>query len=58
MILELLVDRSQEAVRQWVQRLAPICGRFDVDRKRVRTIFVDETMLCIRGSQARIWVAY
>jgi putative transposase len=56
MILEPFVERSHEAIRQWVQRLAPVCDRFDVDRKRVRTIFVDETMIRIRGSQAWVWV--
>src|SRR5438132_14273689 len=35
-ILEPLVERSHEAIRQWVQRLAPICDRFDVDRRLVR----------------------
>jgi putative transposase len=29
-----------------------------VDRRRVKRIFVDETMIRIRGSQAWIWVAY
>ena len=32
MILEPLVERSHEAIRQRVQRLAPVCDRFDVDR--------------------------
>ena len=58
MILEPVIERSHEAIRQWVQRLGPICDRFDVDRKNVRTIFVDETMVKIRGSQAWVWVAY
>ena len=57
-ILEPLIESSREAIRQWVQRLAPICDRFDVDRRSVRTIFVDETMVKIRGSQAWVWVAY
>lgn len=57
-ILEPLVDRSHEAIRQWVQRLAPVCDRFDVDRGSVRRIFVDETMVRIRGRQAWVWVAY
>lgn len=55
MILEPPVERSHEAIRQWVQRLAPIYERFDVDRRRVRTIFVDETMIRIKGIQAWIW---
>ncbi|MGH9917271.1 MAG: DDE-type integrase/transposase/recombinase [Nitrososphaerales archaeon] len=57
-ILEPLMERSHEAVRQWVQRLAPICDRFDVDRKLVSVIFVDETMIRIRGREAWVWVAY
>ena len=57
-ILEPLVDRSHDAIRQWVQRLAPICDGFDVDRKSVRTTFVDTTMIRIRGSPAWVWVAY
>ena len=57
-ILEPLVERSHEAIRSWVQRLAPVCDRFDIDRRRVKTIFVDETMVKIRGRQAWIWVAY
>jgi hypothetical protein len=58
MILEPVIERSHEAIRQRVQRLAPICDKFDVDRRSVRTIFVDETMVKIRGSQAWVWAAY
>jgi putative transposase len=57
-ILEPLTERSHEAIRQWVQRLAPVCDRFDVDRRLVRVIFVDETMIRIRGRQAWVWVAF
>ena len=57
-ILEPFIDRSHEAIRQWVQRLAPVCDGFDVDRRRVKSIFVDETMVKIRGRQAWVWVAY
>jgi len=57
-ILEPLMERSHEAIRSWVQRLAPVCDRFDVDRRRVHRIFVDETMIRIRGRQAWVWVAY
>ena len=38
--------------------MAPICDRFDVDRRRVRIIFVDETMIRIRGRPAWVWVAF
>jgi putative transposase len=56
--LEPWVKRSHVSIWRWVQRLAPICDRFDVDRKLVRTIFVDETMIKIRGRQAWVWVAF
>ncbi len=57
-ILEPIVERSHEAIRSWVQRLAPICDRFDADRSPVRIILVDETMIRIRGREARVWVAF
>jgi putative transposase len=57
-ILEPIVNRSHEAIRQWVQRLAPICDRFHVDRRLVRSIFVDETMIRVKRVQASLWVAY
>jgi putative transposase len=56
--LEPWVKRSHVSIWRWVQRLAPLCDRFDVDRKLVRTIFVDETMIKIRGRQAWVWVAF
>jgi putative transposase len=56
--LEPYVSRSHVSIWRWVQRLAPLCERFDVDRRLVRTIFVDETMVRIRGRQAWVWVAF
>ena len=53
-ILEPIVERSHESIRQWVQRLAPVCDEFDVDRRLVTAVFVDETMIRIRGREA--WV--
>src|SRR5713101_1212789 len=43
--LEPFIKRSHVAIWNWVQRLAPLCDRFDVDRRRVSLIFVDETMI-------------
>lgn len=58
-ILWPLVERSHhEAIRQWVQRLAPICDGFGIDRRLVSAIFVDETMIKIRGKHAWVWIAY
>jgi putative transposase len=56
--LEPYVKRSHVSIWRWLQRLAPICNRFDVDRRLVRRIFVDETMIKIRGRRAWVWVAY
>ena len=52
------VERGDVSIWRWVQRLAPLCDRFDVERKLVRTIFVDETMIKVRGRRAWVWVAY
>jgi len=52
------MQRSYEAIRQWVQRFAPLCDRFGVDRKLVSSIFVDETMIKVKGKQAWLWVAF
>jgi len=57
-ILEPLIERSHEAIREWVQRLAPVCDGFDSDRRLVGAIFVDETMIRIRGRRAWVWVAF
>jgi transposase-like protein len=39
--------------------LAPVCDRFDADRRLVHIIFVvDETMIRIRGREAWVWVAF
>ena len=57
-ILEPVIGRSHEAIRQWVQRVAPICDGFDVDRRLVGAIFVDETMVKIRGREAWVWIAF
>jgi transposase-like protein len=56
--LEPYVKRSHVAIWKWVQRSAPLCDKLDVDRKLVRTIFVDETMIKIRVRRAWVWVAY
>jgi len=56
--LEPYVRMFHVSIRRWVQRLAPLCDRFDVERRLVRTIFVDETIIRIRGRQAWVWVAF
>ena len=53
-ILEPILVRSHGAIRQRVQRLAPVCDGFDLDRRLVTAIFVDETMIKFLRRQA--WV--
>jgi|ADKI01.1.fsa_nt_gi Transposase and inactivated derivatives len=56
--LEPLVKRSSVAIWKWLQKLAPICDKFDVDRSIVSCIYIDETMVYIKGYQAWVWIAY
>jgi putative transposase len=57
-ILEPLRKRSYEAIRQWMHRLAPIVGRFQIDRRMVSCILVDETMIQIAKARVWLWVAF
>jgi transposase-like protein len=41
----------------WVQRYASCTDRFKTDRRAVREIFVDETLLQIAGQDYWLWVA-
>ena len=43
--LEPYVTRSHASIWRWVQLLAPVCDWFEVDRRRVRTIFVGKTVV-------------
>jgi hypothetical protein len=45
--LEPFVRRSSVAIWSWLQRLALICDRFDVDGSMVSCIYVDETMVYV-----------
>src|SRR5215472_7284613 len=56
--LESLVKRSHVAIWKWVQRYAFLADRFGTDRRKVRQIFVDETLVKIDGLEYWLWVAY
>src|SRR2546427_12533952 len=47
--LERIMRRSHVSIWKWVQRFASISDRFSVDRREVRRIFVDETLITING---------
>ncbi len=56
--LEPIVERSHASIWNWVQRFASISERFSVDRRDVKRIFVDETLITIRGREYWLWIAY
>jgi len=50
--------RSHVAVWKWVQKYAYCADRYRTDRRLVRAIFVDETLLKIDGQDYWLWIAY
>lgn len=57
--LESIVKRSHVAIWKWVQRYSELSDRFKTDRRLVRAIFVDETLIQIEGKDYYwLWIAY
>jgi len=56
--LEPIIDRSHVSIWNWVQRLAHLADRLSVDRRDVRCIFVDETLIRIKRREYWLWIAY
>ena len=52
------VRRSHVAIWKWVQKYAYCAARFRTDRRLVKVIFVDETLIQIDGHDYWLWVAY
>jgi putative transposase len=52
--------RSHTSIWKWAHRYrySPVLGSFDVDRRSVRSIFIDETTVNPGGTPAWIWVAF
>lgn len=51
--------RSHVAIWKWLQKYADCADRlFRMDRRSVRVIFVDETLLQIDGKDHWLWIAY
>jgi putative transposase len=50
--------RSYVAIWKWVQKYSELADGFRIDRRQVRKIFVDETLLKIDGQEYWLWVAY
>ena len=47
--LERITRRSHVSIWKWVQRFAPVADRFSFERRDVKTILVDVTLITIRG---------
>ena len=56
--LSSLIQRSHVAIWKWVQRYAFLADRFRIDRRKVKQIFVDETLVKVDGLEYWLWVAY
>jgi putative transposase len=56
--LESIVKRSHVSIWKWVQRYSFLADRFRTDRRAVREIFVDETVIMIDGHDYWLWIAY
>jgi putative transposase len=57
-VLEPIIERSHVSIWHWVQRFGPLAERFSVDRREVRRIFVDETLIKVKGREYWLWIAY
>jgi len=56
--LSSVVKRSHVSIWKWVQKYSGCADNFRTDRRLVRVIFVDETLLQIDGQDYWLWVAY
>lgn len=50
--------RSHVSIWKWILKYADCADRFRTDRRLVRVIFVDETLLQIDGKDYWLWIAY
>jgi hypothetical protein len=46
------------SIWKWVQRYSDHADRFRTDKRLVKEIFVDETLLQIDGQKYWLWIAY
>ena len=57
-VLEPIIKRSHVAIWKWIQKYSFVLDSFDVDKRDVNSIFIDETEINIGGKKAWLWVAY
>src|SRR5919108_5733427 len=53
-----MMERTHVAIWKWVQKHSSLADRFKIDRRLVKRIFVDETLLRIDGQDYWLWLAY
>jgi transposase-like protein len=53
-----MIERTHVAIWKWVQKYSSLAERFRIDRRSVKRIFVDETLLRIDGQDYWLWIAY
>ena len=53
-----ITRRSHVAIWKWVQKYSDCADRFILERRLVKEVFVDETLLRIDGHDFWLWIAY
>jgi transposase-like protein len=56
--LEPIIKRSFVTLWKWVQKYSNCTDRFRIDRRVVKEIFADETLIPIDGQDYWLWIAH
>jgi putative transposase len=56
--LSSIIKRSHVSIWKWVQKYYGLADRLSVNKRAVKEIFVDETLLQIDGQDYWLWIAY
>jgi putative transposase len=56
--LSSIIKRSHVSIWKWVQKYSGLADRLSANKRAVKEIFVDETLLQIDGQDYWLWIAY
>jgi transposase-like protein len=56
--LESIVKRTHISIWKWVKRFSECADKFRADKRSIKVIFVDETLIKINGQDHWLWIAY
>jgi transposase-like protein len=56
--LEPITKRTHVSIWKWVQKYSTLTDGFVVGKRKIKKVFVDETLLKINGQDYRLWLAY